>query len=167
MTLATHILIASAVVAPIAHSAPLPVVFAIALASHYLADTIPHYDYPLRSAKQERADVLHIELTPSPTNIGIDIGKVFLDLSIGMSILFLATAAQFLSESATPYLVAAFAACLPDGLQSVYLLWRKQPITATKKFHDFFHAKKRLKADWLGLGSQLAIVALSILLLTR
>ena len=166
MTLATHVIIAGAVIAPIAANAPLPIVFMIGVATHYLSDAIPHYDYPLRSAKQERAEVLHIELTPTPKNITIDLLKIGLDATLGIAVtLYLSQ--SFTPQTALPYLVAATGAILPDALQSVYWFWRKSPMHEIKVCHDFFHAKHRLKKDLLGIGSQLLILLGSMLLLAH
>src|SRR3989344_1669175 len=46
MTLTTHIIIATAVAKPLAAYNP-AFAFLAALASHYLSDTIPHWDYSL------------------------------------------------------------------------------------------------------------------------
>ncbi|KKW21186.1 MAG: hypothetical protein UY61_C0012G0009 [Candidatus Adlerbacteria bacterium GW2011_GWC1_50_9] len=52
MTLATHIVIAGAITRPIAGAHP-ALLFLVSLASHYLADAIPHWDYDIRSVPDE------------------------------------------------------------------------------------------------------------------
>src|SRR3989344_2535542 len=83
MTLATHIAIAGALGAPFVGAVPPVALFAFALGSHYLADTVPHYDYKLRYAFNEG---------PNPPRFNLldflihDCGRVGFDIALGATL---------------------------------------------------------------------------------
>ncbi|MES2953337.1 MAG: hypothetical protein V4674_02155 [Patescibacteria group bacterium] len=167
MTLATHIVIAEALAKPMIGIANPGLGFLFGMFTHYLADAIPHYDYHLGTAKQERAEVLHIELHPTSRNIAKDLLKITFDVAVGTAAGILVVRPELSFSGLLPYAAVAIGAILPDALQSVYWFWRKTPVKELKEFHDVWHAKTRLKWDLVGLGSQALVFAFSILLLSR
>ncbi len=156
MTLATHILVAGALVKPLAGSIPTSLIFATALASHYLADAIPHYDYKLLS--KDRDNLEHPKLKKDWRLIIIDLSRIFLDMTIGATLLY------FLFPSLPIFWVVA-GAILPDALQPLFWLYKKFPIKHTQAFHDFMHSKLRLDFNASAIFSQLTLVAVSIAIL--
>jgi hypothetical protein len=167
MTLATHIVIAGAITKPMIGKVHPALAFAVALATHYLSDAIPHYDYHIGTAKQKTAAVLKIELNPTPRNIAHDLIKIGFDATVGFVVLLFFARPEFSFAGIFPYALVALAAILPDALQSVYWFWRKSPIKEMKIFHDYWHAKEKLKWDWLGLSSQALIFLFSVILLAH
>ena len=168
MTLATHIVIATAIAKPaiVAGAGPFAP-FVIGVLSHYASDAIPHYDYPLLSAKQERAEKLVIELNPTKKNITADLLKIALDIAIGGAAVLIVAKPALSLPILLGYALAGLGAVLPDALQSVYWFWRKTPIKELKIVHDCWHSKLRLKKDWLGLGSQTLIFLTALILLAH
>ncbi len=156
MTLATHILVAGALTKPLAGSIPVSLIFATALASHYLSDAIPHYDYKLIS--KDRLDPEHPKLKKDWRLITIDLSRIFLDIALGTGLTY------FLFPS-LPLFWVVVGAILPDALQPLFWLYKKFPIKQTQAFHDFMHAKLRLDLGALAIFSQLALVAASIAIL--
>jgi len=156
MTLATHILVAGALTRPLAGSIPASLIFVTALASHYIADAIPHYDYKLLS--KDRSDPDRPKLKKDWRLITLDLTRIFLDIAIGATLLY------FLFPS-LPLSWVILGAILPDMLQPLFWLYKKFPIKQTQTFHDFMHAKLRLDLTALAIFSQLTLAALSIAIL--
>ena len=156
MTLATHILVAGALVKPLAGSIPTSLLFATALASHYLSDAIPHYDYKLISKDRSAPD--NPKLKKDWRLITIDLARIFLDIAIGAAILY------YLFPS-LPFFWVVTGAILPDALQPLFWLYKKFPIKQTQAFHDFMHAELRLDFTAMAIFSQLALAASSIAIL--
>lgn len=171
MTLTTHIIVAGAVAAPFLHNPPLA--FAVGLASHYLLDAIPHWDWELGSLPQSDPQNKNAkeEMVVQHNKIVRDLIRVTLDVSIGLLVLFaigilgggIGSPAIFYGLAA-----AAFGGILPDALQFVYfVMWRKQPMRAIQWFHDFFHARTKIAQRQMALGlayqAMIIVPALTVL----
>jgi hypothetical protein len=159
MILTTHAL-AGTIVASVIPNHPI-LGFGLALSSHYLMDTVPHWEYRLRTESFE---------SPTPEKISwfsrnfiLDILTIKLDFIFGiaLSIIFLLFAGSF---SWTVLTVGVIAGVLPDVLQFAYILYSKPPFTWTQKIHDFFHTNINWKNRPL-VGSITQIVILIILVL--
>ena len=166
MTLATHTLVAGATARLLSITNPVAALL-VGLASHYGIDAIPHYDYPLRSARQERSEKLEFTLTPSKKNLLRDLLAVGVDSVLGVLLLVALTPKSLDGTHLITTLALILGAILPDALQAAFFVYQKSPLLETKLLHDFFHAKHRLTKDWLGIGSQALIVLLAVLVLAR
>lgn len=151
MTLTTHILIATAVAKPFFNAHP-ALVFTAAVASHYLADAIPHWDWHLSSVEEDFSDKHDHKLILSKGVNIRDLAKVSLDIVIGITIAFLILRPELNIKELTPLALSVLGGILPDMLQPIFWIWKKNnPFVFVKKFHSFMHSKIRLgKHIWAG-----------------
>lgn len=162
MTLTTHIIVATAAIKPFATLHPL-LVFIIALASHYLSDAIPHWDYGLKAAPSREEE---IKLwSKNHSLILSDLWRVLSDLAIGA----LATLAVISPDSwqeALPLMVAAIGGVLPDALQGIYYTGKVPFLEPLHDFHNRVHTKIELGPyPLLGIPLQLVIVGVALWIL--
>ena len=154
MTLTTHSIIAAAVTRPLAHLHP-ALTFAVALASHYLSDAIPHWDYKLESIHKTE-DVDARAWSHNPRMLLRDIARFSADGLLGAGIVLLVT------WPVTPreWLWAGSAivgGSLPDFLQGLYMA-RARFLKIHQRAHDFMHSDIRLGPyPAIGIPFQLAI----------
>lgn len=155
MTLTTHIVIAAAAAKPLVSINPL-LAFIAAVASHYLSDAIPHWDYSLSAApsKEEETKLW----ARNPSLLFHDLWRVGLDLMVGTAIGALAFTPRSL-EDAIPLTIAITGGILPDILQGVYFTGKASFLKPLHTFHDRIHSKIGLGPyPLLGLPLQLLIV---------
>jgi len=137
--------------------------FAIGFASHFVLDSIPHWDYKLKSSKRNKQ---------KPLTNDIIIGKDFFNdlVKIGLDALFgLTLSLLFLGfirhQSILTILCGAIGGMTPDFLQFIYFKWRHEPLISLQKFHIWMHAKTGLNdRPFLGILSQMAIIILAFVL---
>ncbi len=142
--------------------------FVAGMASHYLLDAIPHWDYHLLSKKDGQND-LDGDLVIGK-NFLIDISKMILDLALGFLIIFFFFHPQGFSVLLDigslffwPVLWGAFGGIAPDGLQFLYFKIRKEPLTSLQKFHLFIHTHIRMRGRYvIGPIIQMIIATLFI-----
>lgn len=161
MTLATHIVIAAAVVKPLGIQSP-ALGFLIALASHYMSDAIPHWDYWLNSISPD--DPAERRKFSFRGEFLGDFVKIALDGTAGTALaLFLLHPA-----SVSDWVLAAgliVGSVLPDFLQGVYYTRRAEFLRPLQTFHDFMHTKIRLHFyPVIGIPFQIIIFLLSVYL---
>ncbi|MFA6416156.1 MAG: hypothetical protein WCW56_01580 [Candidatus Paceibacterota bacterium] len=137
--------------------------FAVGLASHYLLDMVPHWDYQIGGEKTED-DIKKINLNfTSPTFIS-DLSKITLDFALGLiiSYYFLVHMAGF---SWLVVLAGIIGGVLPDFLQFLYSKFYNKiyglPLVWFQKLHDFFHTDHRpyKKRQLAGATKQFVLVA--------
>lgn len=141
MTLSTHAVIAAAVTAPLAPFNP-AIPFVAALASHYLSDAIPHWDYRLHSfvdKKEKREFVWNFRSRVFLKDLGRIAFDGFLGLGLVLLIVRPTTTHQLFYALAIPV-----GSMLPDFLQGLYYAKKITALRATQNFHDFFHTKIKL-----------------------
>ena len=139
MTLATHIVIASAITKSLSTSPILG--FFIALLSHYLTDAIPHWDYRLRSLREESpADQRKFS---SLNDFFVDLGKMAFDFFFGAVLAIWMLSPDSLEKWIYSAGIIA-GAVLPDFLQGIYYTRRAEFLLPVQKFHDFLHTKIKL-----------------------
>ena len=170
MTLTTHILIATAAAKPFFNAHP-ALVFTAAVASHYLADAIPHWDWHLSSIEEDYSGKHNHKLTiEKGVNIR-DFVKISLDIFIGSAITFLIFQPELNIKELTPLALSVFGGIIPDMLQPIFWLWKeKNPFMFIKRFHSFMHTKIYLgrhlwtdrKYVIIGKASQAIIALLAI-----
>lgn len=164
MTLTTHILIAVAATKPIALSHP-GLIFAVAIASHYLSDLIPHWDYRIRSLVQgKRPGEEHWQPHgPSLRN----------DIIHGSSDFLIGSLSALVLSRITPefnlwwYSSAVIGGVLPDALKALYeLLGRPKFLTTVETMDAKLHTKIRLGPyPLIGIPFQLAILAVAVIVI--
>ena len=114
-----------------------------AFLSHFCLDAIPHWDYSLRSSKEDPNNQLNNDIIIGK-DFYIDLVKIGCDVLAGLIIALLiarpTTFYEFLFAMAT-----ALAAMVPDFLQFFYFKWRHEPLVSLQKFHTWIHAKIKLK----------------------
>jgi hypothetical protein len=155
MILTTHAIVGGAI-ATLISSHPV-VALAGGIASHFLIDAIPHWDYPLRSmfrgAKEGKA--LQID-----NGLLIDLGFIAIDcfLGLALSIFLFATPANLIAV-----LCGIVGGMLPDPLQILHRLYPRGPLPALQRFHAWIHTNHKL--TWpIGIASQVSFNALVIFL---
>ena len=158
MTLATHAVIGAAVVVSLP-GWPLSG-FMAAIASHFLLDALPHWDYQLRSRREDEQEPLNDDLILGRDFL-VDLLKIFFDISLG--VLLAALLFYRLDGSIGGWLITLgiIGGILPDLLQFVYFKFRREPLTSLQRFHHFIHTKYKLKGQPLrGVLTQATLVML-------
>jgi hypothetical protein len=160
MTLATHAVVGAAIASSMPNH---PVTgFALAFASHFVLDAIPHWDYPLASHTTSTANRMNEDMIINKSFF-IDLTKIGFDMLCG--ILF----SLLLFTLHGPHLfwipmIGVLGAVLPDALQFIYWKWRHQPLIALQKFHLWIHAKNDLNdKPAAGIPFQIALIVLVVL----
>ena len=155
MILLTHALVGASV-ANILSSNPY-VAFGAALASHYMIDAIPHRDY---------GEYFFSQKNPEPVNYLFKDLKRFSQI-FAMSIDILASIVLctliFFTDTSKIFitLVGVAGGILPDFLQLIYFLHKKEPFKTTQKFHEKIHALKP-KSFIYGILTQVFIVIIFV-----
>jgi hypothetical protein len=164
MTLTTHAVVGGLLGAVASHN--LALAGLMGFASHFIFDTIPHWDYHLSSSHEDDKDWLNNDIDASGKAFIIDLAKIGFDFVLGLVIVY----AAFHSYSPMVLLgaiVGALFAIVPDPLQFAYMKWRHEPLVSLQKFHIFMHAKLKLKdRPLIGIASQAIIVIVMLLVAT-
>jgi hypothetical protein len=163
MTLTTHI-VAGAAGARVFASNPVQG-FIIGWLSHYVLDSIVHWDYPLASAKPEAfAPGSNEKLALLNKAAVSDFFKVSFDALLGFLLVFMFL--DFRMDPRYSVLIAgAMGAVIPDFLQFVFLVWKNRFLKFLQKIHVFIHAQEDLNnRPILGIGSQALIIFLILVL---
>jgi len=125
MILAVHFLFGAALVLNINY---LPLALLVAFFSHYLLDSLPHFEYSIENIQRKRW-----------RESFDDFLKVFLDLSLGIIITF------FLSKNFLLSFLGGFTAILPDSLILLGLICPNRLLLEHNNFHRKFHFSKSPK----------------------
>lgn len=162
MTLTTHSIIAAAVAKPLAAMNPL-LAFIVALATHYLSDAIPHWDYPLASI-EHKEDIDNRHWGSNRNALIKDISSMALDGFLGAGIVLFTIRPANMHEWAWAIAVI-IGGCLPDLLQGLYMLKLKF-LRPHQRLHDIFHTNIRLAPyPLIGIPFQLIIIAIALYIL--
>ena len=176
MILSSHINVASAAAASaiqVFESKSSLTVFIVALASHYLLDVIPHWEYRLFSVdgfKDKENDYSKIRMIFDIKNLLKDFLKVSFDFFAGLALAWFLTGIFWPDFSLLFLALAAGASVLPDVLQGFYIVSKgtlKKIFLPLYISHLFFHSEFRLKKyPRLGFLFQTFIVGLIVALLS-
>lgn len=163
MILLSHSIIGVAT-ASIFPSNPL-MAFSVALASHYIMDTIPHWDYKLLSSKEDFKTPLNNDIVIGK-NFIFDLRNIFIDVLLGVIISFCLFYFFGFGHSVLILIIGIMGGIIPDILQFVYFKIRKEPFRSLYIFHSFIHSRnKSLKKHFIiGILLQILTVALIVLL---
>jgi hypothetical protein len=178
MTLATHIVVGAAMARVFANNPA--EAFVIGLASHYILDSIVHWDYPISSYSSEKHDPESTKVHFNK-NLFFDIAKVSIDVLIGLLIavavhwkFFAINSFSNSTSHSTIFdpsvgiilVTGAFAAILPDFIQFVYgsiksspLAFLHKPFGLMQKFHHYMHSEANLNdRPFIGVVSQICLI---------
>ncbi|MGY4429488.1 hypothetical protein ACVWWO_001965 [Bradyrhizobium sp. F1.13.1] len=152
MILSTHAIVGGA----IAYMLPShPIVVAVAgFASHFVIDAIPHWDYPLQAISVRKN--VDNRLLKADRRLWMDLLTIATDASTGFALAIL-----LFYPRAPIWMIAlgAAAGMLPDPLQFMHSLYKREPLVTLQRFHVWIHTKRRL--NWqIGIVSQAAFAAL-------
>jgi hypothetical protein len=149
MILATHA-IAGAAVGRLAGNPILAFIFG--LASHFILDAIPHWQYELKS-RTRSDDIMKEDMSLNRKLIG-DVVRLGIDFFSGtfISVLAFSGWGGFTNPPA-PLVAGVIGGVLPDALQFLFWKFRREPLISIQKFHSFMHA------DWeFGYKSKFGVV---------
>src|ERR1700759_4325641 len=136
MILSTHAIVGGAL-ASLMPSHPIAA-FAAGFVSHFVIDSIPHWDYPLKS----------ISFGPSARNDGRFTAARLRDLAvIGLvSFVGLVLAIGIFASGPTrgALLAGAIGGMFPDPMQFVCTFFRREPLATFQRFHGWMHSKRQL-----------------------
>ncbi len=164
MTLTTHAIIGASVATMFSfHPAA---AIAAAFLSHFAIDTIPHWDYILRSGREDPRNPMNNDMVIGKDFV-FDCIRVCIDAFLGVAITFLVFFPQEFYQVWIMLLGVGFG-ILPDPLQFAYWKIRKEPFLSLQRFHRWAHSKdKSLLGHWkIGIFYQFALV-FTVLLLTK
>jgi hypothetical protein len=156
MTLATHAVVGSAIASLVPTH---PVIgFCAGFLSHFLLDSIPHWDYPLKSdsINPSKGGALKLD-----KNVIIDLSCIGFDIGLGLafSIAFFISNAPFL-----PIIIGACAGIIPDVLQFVYSRYPKSFLKYLQAFHLWMHAETNLNnRPVLGVSLQALLIVIVVI----
>lgn len=125
--------------------------FTAGFLSHFLLDTIPHWDYPLRSG------FLNPKIA-SPFKID---RELFLDiLTIGSDIILGSILALLIFPEAPLIIVllGVLAGILPDALQVPFSRTKFRPFVAVQNFHKRIQAGKHIHNFLIGIAIQALLI---------
>ncbi|MFA5763947.1 MAG: hypothetical protein WCX27_02990 [Candidatus Paceibacterota bacterium] len=131
--------------------------FALAFASHYFLDTLPHREYDIehffnanKTGFKNRGSVLKF------------FSSISLDLVVGVLIAMLFFVRDERSLLLT--LLGIFAGLLPDFFQFMYLKFKNQPWAFFQKIHNaFHHPDKMLDRSIIGTLTQIVTAGLFLM----
>lgn len=144
MVLATHIIIGGTLGA-VSRANPF-LAFVVGFLSHFILDSIPHWDYSLSSGSKEgQSNPLDADMVLGKAFI-FDLIRIGMDILVGVGLLtFLFWDGYVGHELFLNSIVwGAIGGAIPDFLQFAYMKLRKEPLTSLQRFHIFIHAETRL-----------------------
>jgi len=164
MLLTTHAVIGAGIASLFPKQPALGVI--LAFLSHYALDTIPHWNYALRSRKYDAENELHGEILINKDFLR-DLIKIGVDFALGLILAFYIFKEPNVKNNLLP-LLGALAGTFPDALQFAYYKIRREPFLSFQKVHIFFHSKD-LRLDrrpWpLGLALQATLIVAAVIFL--
>ncbi|MFA5319162.1 MAG: hypothetical protein WC387_02220, partial [Candidatus Paceibacterota bacterium] len=108
----------------------------------------------------DKANPLNNDLPICREAVG-DFVKIGFDFFLGLSLALI-----FFTGHGQTYwlsiLLGAFGGMLPDGLQFLYLKFRREPLTLFFRFHAFMHTKTEIKDTFWGLFLTGLVLALAL-----
>ncbi len=139
MTLTPHSIVGAAIANLMPGNPELA--FALAYASHYALDTIPHRDYDIdhffdKDEKNFRSVFTNAKARLNLLTIGLDV-------VIGVGICFLLFVRN--RQSCILTCIGIFGGLLPDFFQFLYYKFKNQPWIFFQKIHNFFHSYNKME----------------------
>lgn len=137
----------------------------LAIVSHFVLDTIPHWDYPLSSLELPTdGNRLNQYFRLAPAFVA-DLLKTGVDALLGALIAF----SVFFPHSAMDFwllILGLTGGVLPDFLQFVFFKYRPRWLRPLQRFHIWIHARRNFNDQpTIGVLMQIALVILIVLVL--
>lgn len=153
MILSTHAVVGAAIATLMPDHPALA--FVSGMASHFVIDAIPHWDYRLRSISTKPSSGPALTLN---WWLFQDLTLIALDACVGLAVALWLYASP---AALTAVFLGALGAMLPDPLQLAHKLYPREPLRTLQRFHRWIHSKRKL--EWpIGVISQLSFVVLVI-----
>lgn len=159
MTLGTHAVVGASL-ASLVPEHPL-LAFLVGFISHFILDSIPHWDYKLLSISKDENNKLNTDMVMG-RNFLIDLSRIGFDVVAGLVAIFFLVGDLF--HSPFVLILGAIGAMLPDALQFVYFKYKKEPLRSLQRFHMFIHAETRILNPVKGVFFQVVTVAVVVFL---
>lgn len=167
MILATHA-ITGAAFAAVMPDRPI-LAFTTGVMSHFLLDAIPHWDYELRSKREDASNPLNNDMIIN-REFWFDLIKLGADTFVGIGLGWLFFHQFFTNYGSLGLLTFAagvIGGLLPDALQFAYFKFRSPALTALQRFHYSIHADHARKLKPLvGVVTQ-ALIVVAIILVVK
>ncbi|MDO8557946.1 MAG: hypothetical protein Q7S09_01995 [bacterium] len=165
MLIGVHIIVASGLGSLTENPA---IAFALGIASHFIGDKIPHWEYSIapldelkrKSVGEKLRTCLKKDVFRVLSFIGLEIGGAF--VLVFAIVHYVAPQAHFL-----PVLAGGFGGLLPDVLWGFADNSKNKILQAYRRLHHASHTKAENVSLRHGLIWQLAAVAIAIILLDR
>lgn len=131
--------------------------------SHFLLDSLPHWDYKLSSANIDEENPFNDDIPISRESLR-DWAKIGLDLALGLGLIFLFFSLNGQGVRVVSLLAGALGGLLPDGLQILFMKLRREPLKTFFRFHLFMHSPRRIRDTLWGPFWQGIILLLALIL---
>ena len=168
MILATHT-IAGAALAAVMPNRPI-LAFTAGAASHFLLDAIPHWDYKLRSKREDESNPLNNDIVID-RDFRFDLIKIGVDALVGLALGWFFFHQFFLGHGSLgllTFVAGITGGLLPDLLQFAYFKLRSPWLTALQRFHYWIHADHDRKLKPLvGIPLQVLLIATIVLIVSQ
>jgi hypothetical protein len=143
MTLSAHAVVGAAIASAIpltTQSSNLKVLglaIVAGMISHFLLDSVPHWDYDLASFEEKPGDRMGDNIIVGKAFL-FDLFKIGFDIALGLVCAWLLFV-WFGGRLPLVILAGAAGGMLPDFLQFVYMKTRIFPFTWLQRVHNFYH----------------------------
>lgn len=157
MILTTHAVVGTAVGQVLKRHPVLALI--AAFCSHFILDSLPHWDYHLHSADLEHENKLDYNIVIGE-DFFFDLPKILTDGFFGLILSYLIARPTNLHDLLF-VLATAIAAMIPDSLQFLYFRLRREPLTSLQKFHIWMETNYELH-DYppVGITMQVSLIIL-------
>lgn len=132
-------------------------------ASHFLLDRIPHWDYELDSATIDEENPLNNDIPIRGGSLK-DWLKIGFDLLLGPCLVLVFFKLNGQDMSTISLLAGAFGGILPDGLQFLYMKFRREPFILFYRFHNLMCSTIKIKGTLWGPFWQAVVIFLALIL---
>jgi hypothetical protein len=155
MTLATHTIIGLGLTSLVGQNPA--AAFIVSLAGHYAADAIPHWDYTPAFLIKTEGDKMATRMAGGAKFL-LGLAETLLEFGFGVAIAI----NLFDHPARLPELsvmASIIGSILPDLMQPLYYIFRREPFVSLQKFHNFWHGKKEIKDPFWGVLAQVGLIA--------
>ena len=140
------------------------VAFLAGFTSHFLLDSIPHWDYHLVAWHKDPHDTTKNDLVFTRNTL-VDFVKIGADVIVGFFAVWILFASDSFGLALISLLSGAVGGMTPDALQFLYYRSGRRFLRPLQRFHNWIHAGGDLNSrPFLGIFLQLvAVVVLTII----
>lgn len=164
MTLGTHIVVAGAAGALFAGN---PIMaFFLGIASHFAVDAIPHWDWPIKSIQSTGEKATEGKMGGGFSAILRDFSFAGLDVLWGVVVLSIAASFFNISIFSFWFVAVVAGGVLPDALQLLYFMFKREPLTTIQRFHGWIHTDRKIAVERYIVGplAQLPVVLIALII---